>query len=268
METEMGLLTDKEIHQYNKSKLHLLFNLKLQEQKDDTHLVVTAFSSPKTADNDDNLQENGAELNDIPLPSSKWQSLIKYPVAEMRSSNSADNDTGSYSEYDHNEVTGDTSIETKSSKGASDRKQVSKLELIKAAAERMNNTAMSYCVGIDLTERESVLKAISLTNLENSKESNLILDDEFFHQLASLVLGKNLELMFIFRNGVSLKIAPNSWISDVSLEDVLEAGFDFCYDADEIDKITEEMENWGGTSYVVQDYIQYWFPFRPLTTKK
>ena len=73
------------------------------------------------------------------------------------------------------------------------------------------------------------IKQLRLTNItDRSKVKHMPIDNALLHTLGSIIIGKNLDLIFIFRDGNVISMCPESWLQ-VQQPDQLKKNFEWTY---------------------------------------
>ena len=81
---------------------------------------------------------------------------------------------------------------------------------------------------MEITKNISI-KQLRLTNItDRSKVKHMPIDNALLHTLGSIIIGKNLDLIFIFRDGNVISMCPESWLQ-VQQPDQLKKNFEWTY---------------------------------------
>ncbi|MDB6220103.1 hypothetical protein [Lactobacillus amylovorus] len=73
------------------------------------------------------------------------------------------------------------------------------------------------------------IKQLRLTNItDRSKVKHMPIDNALLHTLGSIIIGKNLDLIFIFKDGNVISTCPESWLQ-VQQPDQLKKNFEWTY---------------------------------------
>ncbi|MCI7335394.1 MAG: hypothetical protein MSH35_01245 [Lactobacillus amylovorus] len=71
------------------------------------------------------------------------------------------------------------------------------------------------------------IKQLRLTNItDRSEVKHMPIDNALLHTLGSIIIGKNLDLIFIFRDGNVISMCPESWLQ-VQQPDQLKKNFEW-----------------------------------------
>ena len=95
---------------------------------------------------------------------------------------------------------------------------------------------------MEITKNISI-KQLRLTNItDRSKVKHMPIDNALLHTLESIIIGKNLDLIFIFRDGNVISMCPESWLQ-VQQPDQLKKNFEWTYSPFDIQKFISELSN-------------------------
>lgn len=111
------------------------------------------------------------------------------------------------------------------------------------------------------------LKKINLRSLSDNSNNFISLDHELFHLLGIVVIGKNLDIIFFFRDGTKLQIAPQNWLNadDNISKTLINNGYLYSYSEDfNIEMFAKEIHSISSYTSVNEKYTEYWIEFLPI----
>lgn len=139
-------------------------------------------------------------------------------------------------------------------------------EQIKKAGEDINFIEKSH--RLELAFKQDLakipLKQLNVYNIEDQSKSFIPFNTSLFNVLGSVVVGKSMYILFIFRNGKNIAIAPENWAVNEK-EMTIKNGFQFFYKEKEIDfnKLTETLKIMAGSVTPTNDYTEFWLKYMP-----
>lgn len=108
-------------------------------------------------------------------------------------------------------------------------------------------------------------KEIKTKSLSNGEVGYMPLDHELFHLLSNVVIGKNLNIMMFFRDGSSVKLAPEKWGTDSNLKELLiNHDFLFNYYDLNVSNLVNDLKKISYSTLILPEYTQFWIPFLPI----
>lgn len=117
-------------------------------------------------------------------------------------------------------------------------------------------------------ENKLPVKQINIVNVNDGTESYIPLDNELFHLLSSVVIGKNGDITMVFRDATSLQIAPANWAANQEAKETLfQNGFDFYYENLDLKALSNALQSLSSSIVDTKEYIQYWIVFLPIIKK-
>ena len=108
------------------------------------------------------------------------------------------------------------------------------------------------------------LKQLNVYNIDDDSKSFIPFNTSLFNVLGSVVVGKAMYILFIFRNGKNIAIAPEGWAKN-ERQVTVENGFQFYYKENDIDfaKLTETLKIMAGSITPTNDYTEFWLKYMP-----
>lgn len=108
------------------------------------------------------------------------------------------------------------------------------------------------------------LKQLNVYSIDDQSKSFIPFNTSLFNVLGSVVVGKSMYILFIFRNGKSIAIAPENWAKNEK-EMTVKTGFQFFYKDEEVDftKLTETLKIMAGSVTPTKDYTEFWLKYMP-----
>ena len=108
------------------------------------------------------------------------------------------------------------------------------------------------------------IKQLRLTNItDRSKVKHMPIDNALLHTLGSIIIGKNLDLIFIFRDGNVISMCPESWLQ-VQQPDQLKKNFEWTYSPFDIQKFISELSNLTAAVTNTPEWTQLWMKYVPI----
>lgn len=108
------------------------------------------------------------------------------------------------------------------------------------------------------------IKQLRLTNItDRSKVKHMPIDNALLHTLGSIIIGKNLDLIFIFRDGNVISMCPESWLQ-IQQPDQLKKNFEWTYSPFDIQKFISELSNLTAAVTNTPEWTQLWMKYVPI----
>lgn len=129
--------------------------------------------------------------------------------------------------------------------------------------------ANSFAVETSKKIKELPVKRIKLLSLEDNSKSSILLDDLLLHYLASIIIGKNLDIFLIFRDTTIITIAPSKWLesNNISKKYLLDNGYKYSYESLDIQLLIESLKPFCSASSVTDQTTQLWLKFVPILSR-
>lgn len=114
---------------------------------------------------------------------------------------------------------------------------------------------------MEITKNISI-KQLRLTNItDRSKVKHMPIDNALLHPL--IIIGKNLDLIFIFRDGNVISMCPESWLQ-VQQPYQLKKNFEWTYSPFDIQKFISELSNLTAAVTNTPEWTQLWMKYVPI----
>lgn len=109
------------------------------------------------------------------------------------------------------------------------------------------------------------LKKITVYSTKDDSEFYIPLNSVLFNMLGSVVIGKSLYLLLIFRNGKTITIAPYDWMkSDKNA--VIQQGFQYYYTDLDLSSLKTTLQIMSGSITPTDKYTEFWLKYMPAIT--
>ncbi|WP_298491138.1 hypothetical protein [uncultured Lactobacillus sp.] len=303
MKKEDATLKNKEMESNNITETNLNVPTQTQYPVTDKTPQNNTYSSnkqpkvnTKTSDNEYNETSNygGPKISEnisIDIPShessvtiptnfnSMQNNLAERKDSNLENQNSHQSDTNKHLKKDTVNPTLNTRIE----KGKSNNKafpsnlinqvieqkektvEVDSYQAIKDAAKDINWIEKSQ--RLELAFKDDLakipLKKITVYSVKDNSESYIPLDSLLFNLLGSVAIGNSLYILFIFRNGKNISIAPEKWIK-ANREDCLKNGFQFFYKDLDLEKLISALKIMSVSITPTEEYTEFWLKYMPV----
>ncbi len=107
------------------------------------------------------------------------------------------------------------------------------------------------------------IKRLTVYDCQDSQESYIPFNSLLFNMLGSVIIGKDQFIIFIFRNGKNISIAPSSWFSEDKSE-TINAGFNFYYKNINFTKLVESLKVMSVNINSTDKYTEFWLKYMPI----
>lgn len=129
--------------------------------------------------------------------------------------------------------------------------------------------ANSFAIETSKEIKNLKIKRIKLLSLEDESKSSILLDDLLLHYLASIIVGKNLDIFLIFRDTTIISIAPNKWLesNNISKTYLLNNGYKYSYENLDVNLLIESLKPFCAAASVTNQTTQLWLKFVPILSR-
>lgn len=295
--------TEEDFHNYSTTKLHKIFHTLISKPKKDNHIVIRKKNEKDETNNKPvkQLETSKNDIyinvddNDKTKPSvSPVQNSQESIPTNKKSVNAAGNNTESPdNSYVTNRPNAESgiikpeparTIELKTPTNSSENKAIEiserdalinegrstehqlTLEDIQNSVDVQTLLNQTHAL-MEITKnnlKNISIKQLKLTNIaDRGKVKHMPIDNALLHTLGSIIVGKNLDLIFIFRDGNVISMCPESWLQ-VQQPDQLKKNFEWTYSPFDIQKFISELSNLTAAVTNTPEWTQLWMKYVPI----
>lgn len=115
------------------------------------------------------------------------------------------------------------------------------------------------------------IRKINVVDLTDGSENYILLDSMFFHLLGFATIGKNLDIVLMFRDGTQMQIASPKMLSVDNNEEVkqylIKNNYTFAYKDIDIKKLADCFKQLSSYVFCNEQITQYYIEFLPVISK-
>lgn len=109
------------------------------------------------------------------------------------------------------------------------------------------------------------LNKLSLFSIDDNSEAYIPLNTILLNHLGSVVIGKELYILLLFRDGKIIQIAPKSWLSQK--DNLKNNGFNYYYDKLDMTKLLTTLKKLSASITPSDKFTEFWLKYAPIIQK-
>lgn len=106
---------------------------------------------------------------------------------------------------------------------------------------------------------------ITVFDIADHTESYIPFNSILLNHLGSLVIGKELYIILVFRNGQIIQLAPKSWVN--TNHPLTNSGFHYYYDNLDMDRFLQTLKQLSVSITSTERFTEFWLKYAPIIQK-